>query len=96
MQRVHVPQWVRGRRRVVELEVGEQLGEEEVRPAAAAQDEGVLADPPDARARRPFALDDRPRVDVAQEARAGEARREPRRQSVAEREDVVVVVAPRA
>ena len=40
-QRVHVPQWSRGSGAPVELEVGQQLAEEEVRARVAMEEEGV-------------------------------------------------------
>src|SRR4029077_1050807 len=61
-----------GRGHGVEREVGEELGEEEVGSRLAVEDERVLADPPEPGPHRPFALEDRPGVDVVPEARARE------------------------
>ncbi len=57
--------------RRLEFDVGENLGEKKVRTVFAVQNHRVLAEPSEARIRRPFALEDWSGVDVRARDRAG-------------------------
>src|SRR5262249_54363113 len=70
----------------------EELREEEVRPERAVEDEGVLADPAEARSHGPLPLQYRARVDVGAKARARPERRESIRETAEQVADAVVVV----
>src|SRR5204863_6069622 len=86
------PAVIGGQRRRRELEVREQLGQEEVRAGGAVEQQRVLADPAEAGAHRPLALEHRARVDVALEARAREGGGEARGERAQERAHARVVV----
>src|SRR6059058_2525395 len=83
---------VRGQRDSVEREVGQELGEEEVRAGRAVEEERVLADPAETGARRPFPLEHRPRVDVRAEAGGGKDVAEPLDQPLEQRAYPVLIV----
>ncbi len=83
-----------GLHRRLKFDVGENLGQKKVRTVVAVQNHRVLAEPSEARIRRPLALEDWSRVDVRARDRAGT---EPLNQT-ADRarplpDDVVIVAA---
>ncbi len=55
----------------LEFKVGENFREKKIRAVVAVQNHRVLAEPSEARIRRPFALEDRSGVDVRARDRAG-------------------------
>ena len=79
---------IRWQRPRVDLEIGHELAQKEVRAGLAMQHERVLPDPPDPGATTPLALEDGTRVDVREITRAGEELRQRVRQLIESRLDV--------